>query len=368
MTDLDARLDAALADVYRARTSATASADVVARIASVPTSGRPDRPRWLRPGFALAGAAAALVVALATLDRLRALSAGGPPSSGALTVFDPVHPGAGLVALTGPTFTGISGVLLPTMFALLLAFAVWAVVSWVRGLGQPAAPKPAPKPLSRRELLRRIGWAAVLVASNLLLRTAFDHPALAAGMAADHGIGFAERRMDGIGSVTLYGERYLTNTGGPRDLYRVGPGEPLTYVVSIRNAWPVPVTIQGRWADATAVTDISAAAGATPTGLGLLRDPARRDGSVENTAPFSPVTLWPGEEVAIVVAEIGRPCADPSVQVPVRTNSAESSEPGARRLQPIEPALELVYSAFGIEGVSPVLLSPEVTVPSTCPH
>ena len=52
--------------------------------------------------------------------------------------------------------------------------------------------------------------------------------------------------------------------------------------------------------------------------------------------------------------------------MPPRTNTAVSTDPGAPRLQGLEPTLDFVYSVFGIESVGSIVLSPEVTVPSRC--
>jgi hypothetical protein len=192
---------------------------------------------------------------------------------------------------------------------------------------------------------------------------------LAAGSYAGGGLGVTEVRSDGIDPTIerlllpgFGGSGRLTSGvsvvfDGPRIVHAVAPGEPLTYLVSVRNTWPITIRLMGRWRDGVGRTDATEPNATTPTGLSLLRDPSVLDASPAGTTPFEPVELAPGAEVTVVVAETARDCADPTKVLPTRDGSESFTV----------PKILLVYEAFGIEGVGTVGLSPEVTVPSNCP-
>jgi hypothetical protein len=360
------RVEEVLRAVYRDRAAmpGAPSKELAARVTDVPSMIRPDRRGWVGRSAWVAAVAAAVVVALASLERLRALSRGATPDVGGSTAFDPVHPGSGLIALSGVTFEGVKGVLsaMSGLFLGLLAVALaWAAIQWARGLGQPQARRRPRRPLERKAVARDLVKFALFLGGYAVVSSSFGHLPLTAGSTAGPGLGVTQQRSDGHSTVVLYGDRYSEPTGGPRDIFAVAPGQPLTYLVSVRNAWPVPITIEGRWLDRPGVMDITAPPGSTPTGLGLLRDPSRAGGSVENTVPFTPVTLWSGQEVVLVVSEVARPCADPSIQIPIRT-TYDSRDIG------LVPSFQLVYSVFGVVGVTAIVPTREVTVPSTCPR
>jgi hypothetical protein len=356
MTVTELRVEGALRDVYRGRVASMASADLVVRIATIPAEIRPERPRWILPA-AIAGLAAVLVAAVATYDRLRSIEiVTQPPGGPALTTFDPTRPGGGLVSLSGVTFNELRDVMQWLVALIAVGLVIFVAVATMRRWLQSERPgRVAPRPTRRQ----RIQYWIFLVLSLLVFNFAprpFDSPPLSAGSVSSSGIGFAERRMDGIQSTVFYVGTGEKPKFGPRDVYAVEPGEPLTYLVSVRNGWPIGIRVLGRLSGSTDPTDAIGPVGGMPTGLGLLRDPTRLDGSIENTRPFAPVELKPGEEVTLVVSEVGRSCADPTASIPTWNTSTDVHFAG----------LTFVFEAFGIEGVEWIPLSPEVTVPSTC--
>jgi hypothetical protein len=363
MIDVDLPAQASLRSFYEDRAAGPPSSDLMNRLDRIPDEVAPDGPAWMHPWVGIAATVAVVVAGLAVFNSIRRVPISTPPAAQPGTLFDPVRPGGGLVALSGVTFEGVDRLVLALTGATVLALVLWVLrTALIRYIVRPDAPR---KPRPARTLRQAAAWwlqyvIGYLVATTLL--SAFSGPAIQAGTVTGSGVGFTERRSDGGNYVQLYDETYLSAKGGPRDLYRIGPGEPLTFVVSVQNRWPIPITILGRWQDSTAPTDASTATdasrpgGATPTGLGLLRDPSRPDGAVDNTRPFEPVSIAPGKQVAIVVTEVGSSCADPTVDVPLRTGS----------LVQVYPRLEFVFEAFGVEGLGSINLSPEVTVPSRC--
>jgi hypothetical protein len=360
MTEPGDRVEAALRSAYAAR-NARPTAELRARLDAIPgevAAGWSVRRRALGLVLgvtALAGATIAVLVAVRNLSR----TAVPPPGVGSSTPFDPAHPNGGLAALSGVTFDAIWAVVYVSTALFVAVPLTWIAIAWVRGLGH--APKPTrPRPqLSRRRQLVNIVQGIATVTVVLIVQSAFRPPPLSPGSFAQLGLGLNEIRSDGVGLVdaSIHGFLYTSDDAGPRGVFRVGPGGPLTYVVTVRNTWPIGIRLMGRWADSAARTDATEPTGTTPTGLGLLRDPSKDDGSIENTAQFSPVDLAPGAEVALVVTEVGRDCADPTRILPERRPYDTVSA----------PAIQFVYEAVGIEGIATVGLMQEVTVPSNCP-
>lgn len=368
MTDHEGRLEAGLRELYASQ-RAQPTVELRHRLNAIPDEVAPDRPAWRMPVVAVGTAAGLVAAGLAALTFIRRLSPiAQPPSDIGSAPFDPVRPGGGLVSLSGVTFEGIDAILTPIVWGVVIIVLVLgvapAVVKGFRDLFQtpgavqpPEPPRPHAKPLKsrRRRLVELFQFTVVFVLVSAGTAS-FRHPPMELGSLSAPGIGLTERRSDGVSQVVFPYGTFQSPSGGPRDVYAVGPGQPLTYLVSVRNTWPIPVRLIGRWADSNARTDAAEPRGSTPTGLGLLRDPARLVPSVDNTVPFQPIEIAPGAEVPVVVAEVARDCADPGVSLPQR-------RPGPLWTR---PSIEFVYEVFGIQGVAPVHLSPEVVVPSTC--
>ena len=127
---------------------------------------------------------------------------------------------------------------------------------------------------------------------------------------------------------------------GPRWVYRLRPGEAYTYIASVRNDGPLPITVLGR-------ERIETRPG--PYGLGLLRDPAKLSADPSNVIPFSATTLWPGQAVAIVFIDAEGSCANPAATLGP-TGASVASLPG------------LVYDVLGWRTKDTVFPRFETTV------
>jgi hypothetical protein len=139
-------------------------------------------------------------------------------------------------------------------------------------------------------------------------------------------------------------------------VYRVRPGEAFTSIVAVRNGGRAgPVTILGLPRD-PGVTTASLLPGSVsvPTGLGLLRDPDVISDAPGDVVPFHPVTLWPGEEITVVVANVAGPCADPAAIVPDR--GSDSRDPDET---------QFVFETFGWRRVGNVFPPFQITVAGT---
>jgi hypothetical protein len=344
------------------------------RVAGVPRVAPARRFAWLRSPFGVVAVGVVAIVALVTIGRLRGLlqlptlpDAGAVPAS-----YDPARPTGGLVALTGITFDGVSSsiTLISGVAFLLILLAVLLLGTWRLLTGRSAqAERRPPQRLTRRRFGANL-VIGVVVLSAFVATKYVSVPPLEPGSFGGSGLGVTEARNDGIdpffeqlrpGLVQVTDQPPVSGGSvfdGPRSVYAVVPGQPLTYIVSVQNSWPIGIRLLGRWRDSTAPTDATEPIGSTPTGLSLLREPdAVLDAGPDATKPFVPVDLAPGEEVTLVVAEVGRDCADPTKAVPARQDEE------AFKI----PRIQFVYEAFGIEGIATVGLSPEVTVPSNCP-
>jgi hypothetical protein len=141
---------------------------------------------------------------------------------------------------------------------------------------------------------------------------------------------------------------------GPNFVYRVGPGEAFTYIISVRNNGPLTVTLLGRLPpEGPTTTPIYSAGDDVPNGLGLLRDPGVISATRTDVVPFHPVQLGPGQEVTLVVADVGGRCADSTAPVLV-------DPPNVRNPR----VLPFVFEVLGWRQVGTVWPQFEVTVPS----
>ena len=99
-------------------------------------------------------------------------------------------------------------------------------------------------------------------------------------------------------------------------VYRADPGDAFSYIFSVRNDWPLPITLLGvtppRVKDDAQIPE---GMDFVISGLGLLRDPAVASAEVGRVVPFHPIVLASGQEVALVVASIAGTCADATGEV-----------------------------------------------------
>ncbi len=364
-------LEDALRSAYAAQ-AASPTDELRQRVATVPGSVRPDRPAWRRPWFPVAAAAAAVVaVVFGQWLRLRSAASTTPGGVAVPPAYDPAHPSSGLVTPTGITFNAIgddaSRVATWISAIIVIALLLAVIRPLFRGRPESADDRGQKRPAGRRRVAVTLALMLLLAFVATAARNVAPVP-LRPGSVSASGLGASEARSDGIDPNivrTLSGNVDVGVSScpsvrmfcGPRSVYAVAPGQPLTYVMSVRNSWPVGIRLLGRWRESTARTDATEPNGSTPTGLSLLRDPDYVDARPESTKPFFPVNLAPGEEVTLVVTEVARDCADPAKAVPARSDSGDFTI----------PTVQFVYEAFGIEGIATVSLSPEVTVPSNCP-
>jgi hypothetical protein len=128
----------------------------------------------------------------------------------------------------------------------------------------------------------------------------------------------------------------------------VEPGEPFTYVASLQNIGPLPIRVLGLWDPELTVDPPGEAA--VPLGIAMSRDPAAPTGLPEDTVPFRPIDVWPGQEVVFVVGEVGGECAN------------------GDRLQDLEDSfsfvgIPIVYEVLGWRQEASVALWSGVSVP-----
>jgi hypothetical protein len=141
----------------------------------------------------------------------------------------------------------------------------------------------------------------------------------------------------------------------PRYIYRVETGEPFTYLVSVRNNGPLPIRLLGLPAPDLPLDERLVQSESAWTGLGLLRDPAVVSADPHDVVPFQPVDLAPGEEIVVVVAEMGGACADPALSPPRPADPNQYTISG----------IAFVYEMLATRDTVFMSLPFENTVPST---
>jgi hypothetical protein len=190
--------------------------------------------------------------------------------------------------------------------------------------------------MTLRESLGFVGGLAFIVFVPSLIPA----HSVSEGAVSGPGPDVSEIRSDGPPFFDLDGQAAVR---GPNYVYRVRPGDAYTYVVSVRNDGPLPITLLGM------------PAGGAASGLGLLRDPTDTSAEPANVVAFHPVELSPGTEVALVVAAVAGPCADPTL----------AEEPPVVRWPTGVVAVNFafVYDIFGWRRVDDIWAPFAVTVP-----
>ena len=102
------------------------------------------------------------------------------------------------------------------------------------------------------------------------------------------------------------GEPCLSECVGPRYVYRLVPGEPYTFVASVRNASAMPISILGRPPSLIPESQF---------GLALLRDSSVMSADPSNLRSFEPVQLAAGASVPVVFVARAPSCADPEAPI-----------------------------------------------------
>jgi hypothetical protein len=337
----------ALEAALRRRRPTTLPDGFAARLDRVPDEVRPFRSLAVRSVLAVSpwAAVATVAVVLAVAPRLftsGTMSVGAAPAGG----WDPTAPGGGF-ADVGPF--GLPWVPLVPLIAV---YASVSAIRRVRAGGPVVPPLPSMFPTRRPWSWRRVCvWVIALALIYGIASTAFEpfkDPLTLGLMAAAPG-SVESRDSGGV----VFDETGAGLEDGTEYIYRVRPGEAFTSIVTVQNRGRVgPVTILGLPRD-PGVTTASLLPGSVsvPTGLGLLRDPGVISDARGDVVPFHPVTLWPGEQITVVVANIAGPCADPTANVPDR--GSDSRDPDVT---------EFVFETFGWRRVGNVFPPFQITV------
>ena len=335
---------------------------LLARVAAVPIDVAPLLPLPVRIviGMAPWAALAAAALALASRDVIGpippTIGSGAPP------------PVSWSVANPGGGFAQEDWLGFPWAWFLAVV-AIAGAVQTIRRLrsGRGLVPCPTLHRTSFRNLFRareQRPWTgrdtayfaayAVLMFLVLVVKPWNADP-IQYGLTIAPGIGITEIERN---SGTWYDERADAKTSsglrsGPQYVYRLRPGDPFSYIVTIRNDMVFPITLLGLRQHVPSEDPIPPGADYTSTGLGLLRDPARVSSAAGDVVPFQPVRLGAGEEVALVIASIAGGCADPTGPVPVDPPNVET---GNR-------SVTVVYEMFGWRRVGRTWPPVEITVP-----
>ena len=300
------RAVAALRAALERRRPVAVPRELAERLDRIPIEVRPLVPLPVRVTIAVlpwVGVAAA-GIALAVGPLFLADVPSGPGGIAAQD-WDPANPGGGL-ADVGPF--GLPWVPLLPFVA---AYGLYRAVARARS-GRSLVPRPrfgrpswtgwrSWRPEPRRRMTRResLGFVGSLAFMTLVTSLVPAHHPVSEGAVFGPGPDVSEIRPDGPQYIDPAG---LQAAGrGPNYVYRVRAGGAYTYIVSLRNDGPLPITLLGVPASGTA------------SGLGLLRDPTDSSAEPGNVVAFHPVELSPGAEAAVVVAAVAGPCADPTL-------------------------------------------------------
>lgn len=336
------------------RRPATLPRELLERLERIPAEIEPLRPLPVRLALGIAPwAAVAAIVLLAGVapSLLPNPSTPGAPSSTGWTAADP---GGGLAEI------GIFGVpWIPLTITLAAVGAVCSAWSAARGegaFGWLRLRRGGGRPSRVSGIAAVAGvLAGVLFVNALSWAVRADGgpmtDALEGGGLAAPGPEVTEIRPDGL---TFGGEQPWEEVAVPHYIYRLRPGEPFSFVASVRNATSVPIRVLGLQSADVSSRDLNW------TGLGLLRDTAVLSSAPESVVPFEPFELAPGEERAIVVAGIAGRCADPAGTIP--PSKVEDGNGGAS--YEIGPVLDVVYEAWGWRLSAWAYPSMQATIPT----
>ena len=249
-----------------------------------------------------------------------------------------------------------AGVLDFPVFIAVVPFAAFALGDLIRRLRLKrrsedlVAIEPTPS-VGGRSVWPRVAWLAYWIPfSFLFLIGPFrgGHDPFVSGSTVAPGPMVSEIREDGSWLDEALDDQTTIVQGphdpcdgpicaGPRYIAPVGPGEVVTYLVTIRNTSPFGLTILG------------------PVGelrLGLPRNPDRPSADPADAVPFHPVTLAAGAEMAVVVGRIATACADPAAKVPVHVGDRTAAF-----------GFGIVYDIFGWWREAAIYPPVEVTIP-----
>lgn len=344
----------AIREAFARRRPAAVPPELLERVAAVPGEVRPLRPMPVRLALGVAPwlAVAAAGIVFAFGPRLAASLAGPGPGVGADpgTAWTPANPGGGFVN------EGIFALPWVPMLPLLALLVAGWTLRRIRS-GGPIVP-------TRADVWRTLTWRASSVRQvlaytvpmlgllALFMAVATGDP-IVFGSAAAPGPEMTELRQDGVSWDETQGPGQEPQDDGQRYIFAMRPGESFSTVVSIRNVWPVPITILGlARRDGVTTADLLQGADAVENGLGLLRDPQRISAWPGDVGAFMPFEMAPGEDVALVVAYTAGSCADPA------SDSTLDPSAGGR-------GITIVYDLFGWRRTGSAWPPFELTVPAS---
>jgi hypothetical protein len=319
-----------------------------------------DEVPWLRPipvrlamGLAPWAAIAAIAVALAFARFPRAVDR--PPSGGSTpAMWTPAHPGGGFA---NEDWLGLPWVWLLWLVA--LAGAIWTIQRIRRGQSLlPKARLPRPRidrAASRRPLTlgQRVVYVSVLATFSLWSGLGLgQQDPITYGTTVAPGPEVTDAQQSG---GIWNDESHLGIGFGPLYVYRLRPGGAFSYIISIRDDWPVPITLLGLRRDPGPPDQgMPMERAFVPTGLGLLRDPAIVSAEPINVVPFHAVGLAPGQEVILVVAAVAGSCADPTADIPKDPPNTYT----------FNASLRFVYDVLGWRRVGEMHAPAKITIPT----
>ena len=351
-------------EAFERRRPATVPPELLARVAAVPGEVQPLRPMPVRLALGVAPWLAVGAAGLALAFGPRFVASLPGPATGALdpgATWTPANPGGGFAD------EGIFGA--PWVPALLfiataaIVQAAWTRVRRVRDgalIVKPTGPSAGRSagPATRRGKLKVVGQFGLIVVASMVLTSLGSIDPILYGSTGGPGPEVTEVR-DGEGTwfdETVEPPEDRLQGAVPNYVFRVQPGDAFSTLVSIRNTWPVPITVLGLYREGGTTTDmLLAGADAVQNGLGLLRDTTRISAEAGDVVPFQPVALGPGEEVVLVVAWVAGSCADPTADV-----TFHGSESWAAR-----PFVNVVYDVLGWRRQGWTYGPFDISVPST---
>ena len=304
----------------RQRPAEGAPAALRARVDDIPERVRLDNPllallRRAAVPLAAVGVASAAVV-LASIGLTRAPVTGLPPAGGPTTVtFDPTLEGFGLVTSIVPT-------LLVGQW-MLVGIAVAMVLRLSLGAGRH----------TRR---------SKLVASLLVVLTIVIAPTTRLPFLDDLGL------QPGNVRAVLAGYALDEPPDEPfqefdRYYQTAGPGESISIMFSIENAGPVPVRVEGVVVHPDSLAHVQARW--TAVWLPAIGTSADVVPPLEETRPFEPRALAPGEELQLYLVGRAGPCA---------FGPGFAADSGVAGWTMLGPTIEVAYSIAGLVGTATI--------------
>jgi hypothetical protein len=240
---------------------------------------------------------------------------------------------------------------IPFLIAVGVIASIERVVRALRLRDRVPSPKSKPPPMWVRHV-------AITLPLIVALSAVSDHDPIVYGSVGAPGPEVTDVSSDANWFDEKDQSGWGESFGAPHYVFRLRPGDAFSYLISVRNDWPLPVTLLGlSESDYKAMAAPGAPIDYRPIGLGLLRDPTTFKLDAGDVEQFHPVSIGAGEEVAIVVASIAGFCADPAGEADPATPPGVTLWDNRR--------LAFVYEVAGWRRVGVTYPAVGVTVPTT---